>query len=140
MKSVLAATVALVFFAAAAAQDNDAAIKKEKEQIKGAWKVESVESQEGKQDDANEATLTFAADKLEFKKGNELKKGTFTLNPLGQPKEIDIKADDKEMLGIYKLDKDALTICICPESNQARPSEFAAKNPYLLITLKRVKE
>jgi uncharacterized protein (TIGR03067 family) len=139
MKSLLTLAAGLVFLVAAGAQDNDAAIKKDKGLLKGMWKFVSFETGEGKQDDF-EATLFFDGDKIEFKKGDETKKATYTVNPAGKPKEIDLKAEDKEMPGIYRIEKDTLTMCICMEPNQARPSEFAAKNACVLATLKRVKE
>lgn len=136
MKALLATAAGLVFLVAATAQDNDAAIKKDLKQFKGTWQFESLETADGKQDDFEGATLMFDGAKIEFKKGDETKKATFTINPAGKPKEIDIKADDKEMHGIYKFEKSKLTMCIC-EATDARPSEFAAKDTHALITLKR---
>jgi uncharacterized protein (TIGR03067 family) len=140
MRALLAMATGFVFLVAAGAQDNDAAVKKDKGLLKGTWKFVSFETAEGKQDDFESATLAFDGDKIEFKKGDETKKHTYTINPLGKPKEIDLKVDDKEMQGIYKVDKENLTICICPDGNQARPNEFAAKNQYVLAKLKRAKE
>jgi uncharacterized protein (TIGR03067 family) len=141
MKALLAVAASLVFLVGVGAQDNDTAVKKDKERFKGTWKFESIENAEGKLDDFDSATLSFDGDKLEFKKGDEVKKATFTLNPAGKPKEIDFKSDDnKEMAGIYKFGKDTLTMCICLEPNQARPTEFAAKNASVLAVLKRVKQ
>jgi uncharacterized protein (TIGR03067 family) len=140
MKMLLSGTVGLVFLAAAGVQDTDLAIKKDKASLKGAWKFESFETAEGKKDDIDGATLSFDADKIEYKKGDEIRKGTFTINPAGKPKEIDLKADDKEMLGIYKIVQETLTMCICMEPGQARPAKFAAKDTCVLVTLKRLKE
>jgi uncharacterized protein (TIGR03067 family) len=140
MKALLTVATGLAFLVTAAAQDNDAAVKKEKARLKGTWKFLSLETEDGKKDDFESATLTFDGDKMEFKKGDETKTGTYSINPAGKPKEIDLKADDKEMQGIYKFDKENLLICICPGPDQARPNEFAAKNPYVLATLKRLKE
>jgi uncharacterized protein (TIGR03067 family) len=140
MKALLAVTAGFMFLVAASAQDNDAAVKKDKGLLKGLWKFVSFETEEGKKDDFESATLSFDADKIEFKKGDESKTATYTINPAGKPKEIDLKENDKEMQGIYKIDKETLTICICPGPNQTRPNEFAAKNPYVLAKLKRVKE
>jgi uncharacterized protein (TIGR03067 family) len=140
MKVLLTVAAGLVFLATAGAQDNDPAIKKDKGILKGTWKFESFETAEGKKDDIDGATLSFDADKIEFKKGDEIRKGTFTINPAGKPKEIDFKADDKDMVGIYKIEKETLTMCVCLEPNQARPGAFAAKEACVLVTLKRLKE
>ncbi len=140
MKALLTAAVCLVFLAAAGAQDSDEAVKKEEGLFKGNWKIESFETEQGKNDDLIGATLTFDAKNLEFKKGDDTKKFTITVNPLGKPKEITFKMDDKEHHGIYKIEKEDMTICVCVEANQPRPNEFAAKNMCWLISLKRVKE
>ena len=136
MKALLATAAGLVFLVAATAQDNDAAIKKDLKQFKGAWQFESLETADGKKDDFDDATITFDGGKIEFKKGDETKKATFTINPAGNPKEIDIKTDDKEMHGIYKFEKSKLMMCVC-DTGDARPSEFAAKDTHTLVTLKR---
>ena len=133
-------TVAVVFLVAAGAQDNDAAIKKDKGLLKGTWKFLSFETAEGKVDDVDTATLVFESDKFEFKKGEDIKKGTYSLNPGGKPREVDFKADDKEMPGIYKFEQETLILCVCMDPGQARPNEFAAKNACVLLTLKRAKD
>ena len=142
MKTLLAVAVAASLALVAGAQD-EAALKKEKELLKGTWKFESVKSEQGEKEDLANATLTFSTDdKVEFKKGDEVKKATYTINPAGKPKEIDLKPVDKDqtMQGIYRLEKDTLVICITEGPNAARPNEFAAKDKNVLVTLKRVKE
>ena len=138
MKGLLSVAAGLVFLVAVGAQDNEA-IKKDKGLFKGTWKFESLETAEAKKDDLDGATLAFDGDKIEFKKGDETKKATFTINPAGTPKEIDLKTEEKEMHGIYKIEKNILTMCIC-DGNEARPNEFAAKNAHALMILKRVKK
>jgi uncharacterized protein (TIGR03067 family) len=136
MKALFAITASLTFLVAASAQDNDAAVKKDVKLFTGTWQFESLETPDGKSGDLDGATLKFDGNKIEFKKGDETKKATYTINPAGNPKEIDLKADDKDMHGIYKFEKNILTMCIC-EATEARPNEFAAKNSHALITLKR---
>src|SRR5438309_423197 len=123
MKALLAGAISLVFLMVAGAQE-DAAVKKDKAQLKGLWKFESFETADGKSDAFDGALLVFESEHMEMKKNEDSKKAKYTINPLGQPKEIDVKIDDKDMQGIYKIEKETLTICICPESNQARPNEF----------------
>ena len=141
MKALLATAVSLVFLAGA--QNDDAAVKKEKELLAGVWKIASFESQQGKKEDFEGATLEFKADgKAEFTKGGEAKQATYTINPAGKPKEIDLKPEGKDeaMRGIYRLEKDTLTICIVENPNVGRPNEFAAKDNYVVVTLKREKK
>jgi uncharacterized protein (TIGR03067 family) len=140
MKTLLA--VAAGFVLLVAGQDNDAAIKKDKELLQGTWKIESLENEQGKKEDLQGATLTFSGDKVEFKKGDELKKASYTINPAGKPKEIDLKPEDKDitMQGIYRIEKDTLTICMVQGPNAARPTEFTAKEKCALVILKRDKQ
>jgi uncharacterized protein (TIGR03067 family) len=140
MKAFLTAAVGLMFLATIFAQESDDAVKKEEGLFKGTWKMESFETEQGKNDDLIGATLKFDAKNLEFIHRDETKKFTITVNPLGKPKEITFKADDKELPGIYKLEKDDMTICVNIEPNQPRPTEFATKNACWLITLKRAKD
>src|SRR5262245_55272379 len=136
MKMLLTTLASFAFLAIAGAQD-DAETKKDKAILAGAWKMEVFETAEGKNDDLVGAMLVFEGDKMDFKHKDETKKASYTINAIGKPKEITIKTENAEMNGIYKVDKETLTICICLEPNQARPNEFAAKNPYVLATLKR---
>ncbi|MCI0683626.1 MAG: TIGR03067 domain-containing protein [Gemmataceae bacterium] len=145
MKKLLAVTVGMLLLngALAVGQDEDAAVKKDKELLKGLWKFESFETQQGKKDDFADATLKFSTDgKIEFSKGGEQKKATYKINPAGKPKEIDLKPEDKDhaMQGIYRIEKDTLTICVCEGQNVARPTEFEAKDKNVLVILKRVKD
>ena len=145
MKNLLAVTVGFVLLTGAVAvgQDDDAAVKKDKELLKGSWKFESVKSAQGEKEDFADAKLEFFTDgKVQFTKGTQQKKATYKINPAGKPKEIDLKPEEKDeaMQGIYRIEKDTLTICICEGQNVARPTEFEAKDKNVLVTLKRVKE
>ena len=139
MKALAAIAAGLVFLVGA---QDEAAIKKDKELLKGLWKFESLETEQGKKDDFGDATLKFDGDHLHFTKGDERKKAEYTINPAGKPKEIDIKPEDKDqpMPGVYRIEKDTLTICIAFAPGAARPNEFAAKETNVVITLKKVKE
>lgn len=143
MRTLRAASVGMFLLSVSLvlAQDNDA-VKKDKALLKGTWKIDAFETSQGKKDDLQDATLTFEGDKIAFKKGDDTKKGSYSINPAGKPKEIDLKAEDKEeaVLGIYKVDKDTLTLCIAGGPMAVRPTEFEAKDKSVLITLKRVKE
>ena len=124
---------------------DDAAQKKDKAALQGVWKIVSLESSKGKDPNAEGATLEFDKDgkNLVYTKDGESKKATYTLNPSGKPKEIDIKVADenKTFEAIYQVDKDKLKICLAPESGDGRPNEFAVKDgkSYILIQLEKSK-
>jgi uncharacterized protein (TIGR03067 family) len=125
------------------AQGDEAALKKDRAALQGAWKVTSFETNKGKAFEG--AMLEFDKDgkNLTFTHNGETKKGTFKLNPAGKPKEIDISPADenKTLEGIYQIDKDTLKICLAPDGNDGRPSEFATKEGknFVLIVLERAK-
>jgi len=126
------------------AHGGDDAQKKEKAAIEGKWKFVSFETNKGKDADFEDATLEFDKDGKNFTlmKGGETKNGTFKLNPGAKPKEIDIMpAEERKFEGIYELDKSKLKICLAPDANDGRPSEFALKDGknYVLIVLERAK-
>ena len=82
-------------------------------------------------------------------KANELtmngRRKTFKLNPAKSPKEIDLTSHDgvetgQIHLGIYKLEKNQLTICMPFFATGARPTEFKrdADNGMTLMVFERV--
>ena len=144
MKRLLAAATLIVITGSLAlAQNDDAAVKKDKELLKGVWKLESFETQQGKKDEFEGATLEFKLDgNAEFTKNGDTKRATYSINPAGKPKELDLKPEGKDdaMLAIYRIEKDVLTICIVEGAGNARPNEFAAKDRNIVVTLKREKK
>lgn len=145
MKALGLASFAAGLFVVLTAQAGDDAQKKEKAALQGTWKILSFENNQGKDTNFEGATIEFDKDgkNLTFSKDGQAKKGTFTLNPTGKPKEIDIKPGDenKTFEGIYRIEKDKLTLCLAPESGDGRPSEFALKDGknYVLVTLEKAK-
>ena len=143
MKKLMALSSLVFLTVSVAVAQDDAAVKKDKELLKGIWKIESMEGAQGKKDDFEGATLEFKTDgNLEFTKGGETKKATYSINPAGKPKELDLKPEDKDeaILGIYRIEKEVLTICIVEGQGNARPTEFAAKDRNVVVKLKRVKK
>jgi uncharacterized protein (TIGR03067 family) len=141
MKMFGLAAFAGCLLVALTANAGDDALKKEKAAFQGVWKIVSFETDQGKKDDLNDATLEFDKDgkNITFTKGGDTKKGTFTLNPAGKPKEIDIITDDNKTIeGVYSLDKDKLKLCLNP-GNDGRPTEVALKDgkKYILLTLEK---
>lgn len=145
MQSIGIASFAAGLLLVLGAQGDEAALKKDRAALQGAWKITSFETTKGKDANLEGATLEFDKDgkKLTFTHNGETKKGTFKLNPAGKPKEIDIAPGDenKTFEGIYQIEKDMLKICLAPDGNDGRPSEFAPKEGknFVLIVLERAK-
>jgi uncharacterized protein (TIGR03067 family) len=64
------------------------------------------------------------------KDGTHVKQHTIRLDPTQRPKAIDLFTADEQqagILGIYKLERDKLTLCLNIHGRAGRPREFAAK-------------
>jgi len=145
MKTLGLASFALILLVGLHAQAGDDAQKKEKAALQGVWKIVKFETPKGQDDNIVNATLEFDKDgkNIIFTRENESKKGTFKINPAGKPKEIDISPSDenKTFEGIYEIKGKTLKICLCPDGNDRRPTEFAIKDgkKYVLMTLEKTK-
>ena len=117
---------------------------KEAEQIRGTWVITSAERGNVAQDRFKDLKATFTADgKWITHLPDGDREGTYKLNTAKKPKEIDlVNGKGNTMLGIYKLDKDALTICLGEEDVDERPTEFASKEgtKVMLLVLQREKK
>jgi uncharacterized protein (TIGR03067 family) len=118
--------------------------------MQGAWRVTHAE-EEGKKvplEKLNGIVITFKGNTLVMKvegKGNI--EGSFDLIPTTLPRQIDWIVKDELTAGIYKLEKDRLTICVTSIqvlgfNNKKRPAEFATKegSRTSLMVLEKVKE
>jgi uncharacterized protein (TIGR03067 family) len=133
-----------VAVAAPAAKD---APKKEPPSLVGEWAAESG-VQGGKPDNPPPGTtITFTADGKAIMKEGKRERGedaTYKSDPKKNPSEIDLMPPSADkgpnILGIYKIEGDTLTMCISMEGE--RPKEFAspAGSRVMLITCKRVKK
>jgi uncharacterized protein (TIGR03067 family) len=77
--------------------------------------------------------------------GNEVAKGTSTIDPTKNPKTIDLLAiggegNGERYLGIYELGEKTRKLCFAP-AGKNRPTEFlsTAANEHILVTFEREK-
>jgi hypothetical protein len=78
----LTSFAACLLLAITAQGGDDAAQKKEKAALQGVWKIVSLETSKGKEENPV-ATLEFDKEgkNIMFTKGGDTKNGTFTINP-----------------------------------------------------------
>src|SRR4051794_2696853 len=141
----LACTVALVALAGVLPGADEEAVKKEVAALQGKWTIVSVE-REGKveenwKDGVREMDGTKY--KLTPKTGTPVE-GTFSVDPLGKVKAMDIKPSGgtykgKTLKGIYSVEGDTLKICFAGDDAKDRPTEFAARPGYVLAVHKRAR-
>jgi RNA polymerase sigma-70 factor (ECF subfamily) len=119
---------------------------KDEPKIVGTWAYASVEvgGRKVPEEDLKEAKMVFGAEGkfTANPKGHEVA-GTYKLDPAKKPREITItNAEGQTHRGIYKLDGDALTICLPEEGAAERPTEFATREgtKVILVVLKREKK
>lgn len=118
--------------------------------LQGEWKCAEV-VEKGKTYKAPEQLLwVFADDKVTvLLEGRKQHTGTFVVEPSATPATIDMNLKgvtstnvDQDIVAIYKLEKDRLTICTGVEdARNKRPKEFVHTKefPIYLMILERVK-
>jgi uncharacterized protein (TIGR03067 family) len=109
----------------------------------GEWAVASWVA-DGQPEPCAGRTLTFVAGGafVAHQDGEHQGAGTYTCDPKKGPAEVDMAEDglDGPRKGIWKLDGDTLTLCVCGDLKGGRPPAFAAPqgSDCVLLTLKRV--
>src|SRR5262249_19329256 len=116
--------------------------------LDGTWKIKSMTvggKKEGPPGELLEKMRLVFKDKTLTSKGgpNGDMESTFEIDTSKKPAHITVqppKGEQREMKGIYKLDKDTLTICGTDKGE--RPTEFVSKEDTEigLMVLERVKE
>lgn len=134
---------------ASADDAKEKAIKKDHKLMEGTWKIVALEINGNKSGDADASKFTVVngADGTWSlrSEGNEIVKGTSTIDPTQNPKTIDFiptsgQDQGKTMLGIYELKKNTRKLCFA-SAGQNRPTEFSstAENQHILVTFEREK-
>jgi uncharacterized protein (TIGR03067 family) len=127
----------------------DEAIKKDRKQIEGTWRVVSLEVDGNKvpDDDAKKITVVNGPDGTWslFSDGKEVGKGTNSFDPTKKPKTIDFTQTEGEgkgnlYLGIYELEENARKLCFAPPGKD-RPTEFISMpgSEHVLVKFEREK-
>ena len=124
--------------------------KKDAPSIAGEWVAVSVEAGGKGQDFPDrEFAFTLTADGkflIRRAKGGETAEGVYKLDPKKSPPEIDVSYPQDQgetpLLGIYKLDGDALTLCLAEGKDARRPTKFEspAGARVMVLVLERVKK
>ncbi len=123
------------------------AIKKDRMQIKGTWRVTAlvVDGNRSKEEDARKLTVINGSDGTWslHSQGKEVEKGTSTIDPTKKPKTIDFTpttgdAKGKLHLGIYELGAKTRKLCFVGPGKE-RPTEFVSKagSGNILVTFER---
>ncbi len=140
-----------VLLAAIASADDfkDEAIKQDRRQIAGSWQIVAlqVDGNKSMEEDVRKLTVVNAADgRWSLRsEGEEVSKGTSTLDPTKKPKTIDFTPTDgggngEKYLGIYELGENTRKLCFAPAEN-GRPTEFSSKSgsQNIFVTFQRIK-
>ena len=155
MKSSFLATwligvlLSLLISSAVADDAKDEAIKKDRKKIEGTWRIVALEINGNKpgDEDARKLTVVNGADGTWSlrSEGQEINKGTSTIDPTKTPKSIDItpiEGDTKgdQHLGIYELGETTRKLCFAPPG-KPRPTEFSSTpgSDHILVTFQREK-
>jgi uncharacterized protein (TIGR03067 family) len=118
--------------------------KKDEPTLVGVWAAESGIKNGRPDTNPTDATLEFTADgKVTLKeKGRDIT-GTYTSDPKKDPPELDLTLSaggmSIAMPGIFKIEKDTLTICLVPTGDRPKRFESVEGSMNMLLTLKRTK-
>lgn len=145
----IASVLASLSLLAAAEDEKQTAIKKDRKKIEGTWRVASLEVNGNKasEEDAKKITVVNKADGTWIVQvdGEKVTQGTSEIDPTQKPKTIDFMATEGDnkgqiVLGIYELGDDTRKLCYA-QVGKDRPSEFSAPagSDHTLVVFKREK-
>jgi len=139
--------VLLAAIAATADDAKDEAIKKDRKQIEGTWRIVALEigGNKSNEDDAKKLTVVNGSDGTWSlrSEGTEISKGISTFDTTKKPKTIDFTPTEgggqgNQHLGIYELGEKTRKLCLAAPGKE-RPTEFAstAGSEHILVTFER---
>jgi uncharacterized protein (TIGR03067 family) len=138
--ALLAVTLGLV--AAAPVPEKKDELKK----VEGDWVFTSWD-QSGlllPEERLSEAKWSVKGNKYTFTMGAATEEGTLKLDPGKKPAALDLAITSgpdkgKEQLGIYRIERDGIVLCLARAGAKERPTEFAAPegSGNMLLTIKR---
>jgi uncharacterized protein (TIGR03067 family) len=134
MPSLPLVLVLLIPWPSSLAPVDDRTVKDELERHQGTWRATSsiYDGQEAPAEIVRSITRTVEKDHVVWNRDGKSFAGTrIELDPSRDPKAIDVIPDGgqnrgEHVLGIYKLEKDRLTICMAAPG-KPRPKEFKAE-------------
>jgi uncharacterized protein (TIGR03067 family) len=112
-----------------AAEDTKVAPKGDLAKLQGRWRLVTLEPAKFHQ--KQEVVWAIGGNTIRvLLKGKEMLRCTFTLDEKGTPRQIDLvipqpNGSKKKVLGIYKVEKDTLTVCEA-RPDRERPAKFEA--------------
>jgi uncharacterized protein (TIGR03067 family) len=122
---------------------------KDSDALQGTWQVVSIEldGQKAPTEEVEKVGLAVkGAGYKQLVKDSVTEEGTIELDPSQKPRTIGLRitsGDDKDktQLGIYKIERDTLTLCLARPGSLDRPKGFSTKegSGHVLIVLKRKK-
>ena len=132
---------------ASADEAKDDAIKKDHKLIEGTWRIVALEinGEKSIEEDAKRLTVVNGSDGTWSlrSEGNEVSKGTSTIDPTQKPKTIDLTPTEgggKDIAhpGIYELGEKTRKLCFAPPGKD-RPTTFSCTpgSEHILVTLER---
>ncbi|QDT28358.1 TIGR03067 domain-containing protein [Gimesia panareensis] len=151
LKYLVTFTMMTTLTATASADDARAkAIQKDRNQIAGTWKIVAltVNGNKSKDEDAQKLTVVNGADGTWSlrSEGNEIVRGTTSIDPTLKPKTIDIQPTTggdkgKTYLGIYDLGESTRKLCFAPAGIE-RPTVFKSSpgDGRILVKFERVEK
>jgi uncharacterized protein (TIGR03067 family) len=122
-------------FLFAAGKDKEAAVKKDREKMKGTWTVVRLvmSGEKVPEGELTKLKILIASDGAMTvqRNGKTIIKNTNKIDPTKKPKTIDVSYTMGDLkaqsaLGIYEIDGDTIKYCRAAPGKD-RPSEFAAK-------------
>ncbi|MFO0965742.1 MAG: TIGR03067 domain-containing protein [Gemmataceae bacterium] len=146
MRPVVAVSlsIALLLLLGARARAGDEKTKA-LEALSGDWRIKEIQGGKfDKVEKGKEPSLTFSGKEVVVKIAGMEETLKVELDPSKKPAHMDFTPtsdSDRTVVGIYKLEKDKLTICVSAGADKKRPDDFVlgGDSTRILVVLERVK-